>query len=158
MNFSDLVKSLSTYSPEKITFVGLGNELRGDDGAGLVFLEYLKKTEEFSKSNFINAKTNPENYLEKILDFKSEVVVIIDTARNAKQPGTIDWINPDSMELDSFSTHTFSVKMIENYIKQLQTVEFRYIGLEPYDTKFGSSLSPIIKRKLDNFFTKNRCQ
>lgn len=158
MNFSDLVKSLSTYSREKITFIGLGNELRGDDAAGLIFLEYLKKREEFSESNYINAGTNPENYLEKILDLESDVIVIIDTARNSKQPGVINWINPDSMELNNFSTHTFSVKMIENYLKQLQPITFRYIGIEPCNTEFGSSLSPVIKRKLDNFFIEDKCQ
>ena len=79
MNFMDFKKSI-TIPANEIVFVGLGNEARGDDAAGLLFLRELKKREEYRTSNFIAARTNPENYLECILEFQPELVVFIDAA------------------------------------------------------------------------------
>jgi len=64
MNFMHLTDELSKYYTDKIVFVGLGNELREDDGAGLEFVERLKSEKEFNKSHFIIVGRNPENYLQ----------------------------------------------------------------------------------------------
>jgi len=42
MNFTHLLDKISKFENSKIVFVGLGNELRGDDASGIEFLEKLK--------------------------------------------------------------------------------------------------------------------
>jgi len=46
MNFTQLTDELSKYDKDRIVFVGLGNELREDDGAGLELVERLKSKKE----------------------------------------------------------------------------------------------------------------
>ncbi len=153
MNFESFVKVFSSYSPEKIVFVGLGNELRGDDAAGLFFLERLKVKPEFCKSNFIIAGTNPENYLQKILDSGADVVVFIDAARSGAKPGTIGWIDTEKVVSVNISTHAFSVKMVEEFLEKYHPFKFMYLGIEPLTTKLGENVSSEILKNIDNFFT-----
>ncbi len=152
MNFENFVEVLSPYLPEKIVFVGLGNELRGDDAAGLLFLERLKVKPEFCKSNFIKAGTNPENYLQKILDYGAEIVVFIDAARSGAKPGTIGWIDPGKIDSVNISTHAFSIKMVEEFLDKYHPFKFMYLGIEPLTTKLGENVSSEILESIDNFF------
>ncbi len=152
MNFENFVEVLSPYFPEKIVFVGLGNELRGDDAAGLLFLERLKVKPEFCKSNFIKAGTNPENHLQKILDSGAEVVIFIDAARSGAKPGTIGWIDPGKIDSVNISTHAFSIKMVEEFLDKYHPFKFMYLGIEPLTTKLGENVSSEILESIDNFF------
>ena len=152
MNFENFVEVLSPYFHEKIVFVGLGNELRGDDAAGLLFLERLKVKPEFCKSNFIKAGTNPENYLQKILDSGAEVVIFIDAARSGAKPGTIGWIDPGKIDSVNISTHAFSIKMVEEFLDKYHPFKFMYLGIEPLTTKLGENVSSEILESIDNFF------
>ena len=152
MNFEDFTKVLKPYPPGEIIFIGLGNELRGDDVAGLLFLERLKTRPEFSGSNFIKAGTNPENYLQSILDSKAEVVIFIDAARSGKRPGTIDWIDPEKIFSIDISTHAFSIKMVEEFLQNHRSFAFMYLGIEPLKTKLSETVSSEILKSLDSFF------
>ena len=78
MNFKDFSLDLIDLNPCKITFVALGNELRGDDGISYYFLEKLKETNLFKDSAFLSVGTNPENYLDKIIEKDPELVIFID--------------------------------------------------------------------------------
>ena len=69
MNFNDLKKDLSGYPTDKIVFVGLGNQMRKDDAAGLIITEKIEKSAIFSSAHFIQAYTTPESHLEEILRY-----------------------------------------------------------------------------------------
>ena len=152
MNFENFVEVFSPYFHEKIVFVGLGNELRGDDAAGLLFLERLKVKPEFCKSHLIKAGTNPENHLQKILDSGAEVVVFIDAARSGVKPGTIGWIDPEKVNSVNISTHAFSIKMVEEFLEKYHPFKFMYLGIEPLTTKLGENVSLEILKNIDIFF------
>lgn len=153
MNFKDFAKELSSYNPENLIFVGLGNELCGDDAAGLVFLDKLEEFPDFAGSCFITARTNPENYLQKILDSKGRVVVFIDAARSGGKPGAISWIDPHHIDRLSISTHAFSLKMVELYLMNNRRFIFKYLGIEPLSTNKGDHLSSKILTHITAFFT-----
>ena len=78
MNFTTFKNALNQYRPSDIVFVGLGNEYRGDDAAGLIFFDRLRESQQFEFSHFVLARTNPENHLEEILSYKPKLVVFID--------------------------------------------------------------------------------
>jgi len=117
MSFDTWQKILEGADISKVVFVGLGNKYRQDDSAGLVLLSLLKETDYFKKANFINSGTNPENYLEQILMYGPELVVFIDAARFGGFPGEVKFIEQDQLNSVSISTHAFSIKMIEDFIK-----------------------------------------
>ena len=152
MNFKEFLKELSCYNPGEIIFVGLGNELRGDDAAGLLFIEKLKDIPGFTGSLFITARTNPENYLQKILDSKRNVIVFIDAVRFGGKAGEISWIDPHDIEHLSISTHAFSLKMVEQYLQNNRQFDFKYLGIEPLGTNNGDHLSSQVLTQMAVFF------
>jgi hydrogenase maturation protease len=154
MNFSAFKEALH-YPPEEIVFVGLGNMARGDDAAGLLFLRKLKKRNEFLASHFVEAGTNPENYLQKILDFTPRLVVFIDAAHCGRSFSDMFWIETDALDTAAISTHAFSIRMIEEYLKANAPLEVKYFGIQPEITAPGSPLSAAVKQSLEHFFNEN---
>jgi len=152
MNFDDLTKILKEYSPNDILFVGLGNDYRGDDGVGLFFLKRLQQCPQFSDSHFLAAGTNPENYLQKILDYEPHLLIFIDCAEWHSEPGTIDWLNSKTIDAVNISTHAFSMKLIENFLKFHQEIEIRYIGIHPFEKYLGKGMTLHLAQKIDEFF------
>jgi len=152
MNFMHLTDELSKYYTDKIVFVGLGNELREDDGAGLELVERLKSKKEFHKSHFIIAGRNPENHLQAILNYNPQIVIFIDAAEWNGNPGEIKKVNEDEISHTDFSTHTFSIKMIKEYQLNHQQMDFMFLGIQPLSTNFRRGLSDLVKIKLEAFF------
>jgi hydrogenase 3 maturation protease len=149
MNFSDLTQRLQPYAKEKIVFIGLGNTLRGDDAAGLILLKKIEQLSAFKNSHFISAGANPENYLQKILEINAEVVIFLDTAQMGLAPGTIAFVDSKSLAKNNFSTHTYSIAMVEEYLTMQQNLDFIYLGIEPVDTRINRPLSPAVRRGID---------
>ena len=155
MNFTHLINRLSKYSNDKIVFVGLGNDLRGDDLAGLVFIDTLKTKIVFSKSKFIIAGKNPENYLHEILESNPDVVVFIDAADWGGEPGEISLLEPDSLANIDFSTHAYSIKLVEQFLLLNRQMDFVYIGIQPKTTDFGKVMSLKVNHAITEFFIED---
>lgn len=152
MNFTHLTDELSGFRKDKIVFVGLGNELRADDAAGLELVEKIKSGNGFKTSHFILAGRNPENYLQTILDYNPDIVVFIDAAEWNGNPGDIKIFNDEDIGQSEFSTHTFSIKMIKDYLINQQQMKFIFIGIQPFRTNFEKSLSEPVQLAIKNFF------
>lgn len=152
MNFEDLLISLASFPFDKIVFVGLGSEICGDDSAGLVLLDMLKKRDEFKNSHFVIGGITPENHLAEMTKISATVCVFIDTVRHGNTPGDIALVDPSQVSRKGFSTHTFSIKMIEDFLKAHGYMQFLYIGIEPKSTAVGTLLSPEVQDGLSRFF------
>src|SRR4030042_350060 len=152
MTFKDLAKLLIEYPANKILFVGLGNEYRGDDGAGLVILNRIIRTSKFSKSVHINAGRNPENYLHDMLNCKVNVIVFIDSAFTGKNPGQISLLESSEIDKLKISTHSYSIKLIEEYLSAHCKIKFIYLIIEPETTGFIKQISDSVNRGIELFF------
>ena len=155
MNFTQLTDKLSKYNSNKIAFVGLGNELRGDDLAGLVFIDMLRTKTVFNKANFISAGKNPENHLQEILDYNPEAVIFIDAADWGGEPGEISLLEPESLANIDFSTHAYSIKLIEKFLSLNNQIDFIYIGIQPKTTDFGKEMTLQVNHAIKEFFTED---
>jgi hydrogenase 3 maturation protease len=152
MNFTHLTNELSIYQQDRIVFVGLGNEQREDDGAGLELVERLKSKKEFRKSQFIKAGRNPENYLQTILNCNPDIVVFIDAAEWNGSSGDVKIFNDEEIDQTEFSTHTFSIKMIKDYLLNQQPMNFMFIGIQPLRTNYNQGLSEPVQIAIEKFF------
>jgi len=155
MNFTQLIDRLSKHSNDKIVFVGLGNETRGDDFAGLVFIDALKTKTVFSQSGFIVAGTNPENYLQEILDYNPEAVVFIDAADWGGETGEISFLENESLANNDFSTHAYSIKLIEEFLLLNRRMDIVYIGIQTNPTTFRKEMSLQVNQAINEFFIDN---
>lgn len=152
MNFSEFVKPLSVYRPADLLFVALGNEYRGDDAAGLLFLDKLQETDSFAGAAFLKVFTNPENYLQQILDTKAKVIIFIDAARFGGDAGEIKWLDGYEIDTAGISTHAFSIRLVEKYLLNNRQFAFRYLGIEPLWTDVGDHISPLVLTNIAVFF------
>jgi hydrogenase 3 maturation protease len=152
MNFEIFKNDLEKYQPENIVFVGLGNELRGDDYAGILFLNELKKQKEFFNSTFLNAGTNPENYLYQLTESKADVIVFIDAVKTKSYTADVNWLEQDQIEMISVSTHSFSIKMLEQFINSRRHTEFKYVGISVSSFDYGRTISYKVIESIKNFF------
>lgn len=152
MNFTQLTDELSKYDKDRIVFVGLGNELREDDGAGLELVESLKSKKIFRKSHFLIARRNPENHLEAILNYNPQVVIFIDAAEWNGKPGEIKKFDQDEISQAEFSTHTFSITMIKDFLLIQKQMDFIFLGIQTLSTSYKQGLSELVKIKLEAFF------
>lgn len=152
MNFNDFKRELSAFANHQIIFIGLGNELRGDDGAGLLFLKHLKRAAEFQRSFFVYAGTNPENYLQTILDSKAQLAVFIDAARWGGKPGEITWLSAEQIDAVGISSHAYSIRLVEQYLKTEQDMTFKYLVIEPFTMQLNRACSPVVQKSIHKFF------
>lgn len=152
MNFDNLIEELKEYRREEILFVGLGNRYRGDDGAGLVLLEEIRKHEEFSQSKFIQAGRNPENHLSEIIQLKPGIVIFIDAADFSEEPGSISFLSSEQINLLGISTHAFSIKLIEKFLLNERQMEFRYLAIQPQSKELCEEISIAVSDSIKDFF------
>jgi hydrogenase 3 maturation protease len=152
MNLNDFKEALKDFPIHRITFVGLGNTMRADDAAGLIFLNRLYTSDFFNESFFIEAGTNPENYLQQIVDCPADLVVFIDAAEWGGLPGEISWLTPDKIDSIAISTHAFSIKMVEQYLLSERQFDFRYLVIQPKSMEIREGLSKSVSKSLDEFF------
>jgi len=128
--------------------------MRSDDGAGLILLQHLKQSKSFQNARFIEAGTNPENYLQAILDLNPQAVVFIDAARFGQPSGTIQWLTQQDLDQIQISTHAFSMTLVEDYIRAHQKVDFHYLGIQPETTALGTGLTTHVQENLDGFLVQ----
>lgn len=113
---------------EKLIILGIGNELKYDDGAGPFIVSRLSK--EISKENIIliNAQTVPENFTGKIRKENPSHIIIIDACLMGLNPGDYQIVNSDEFSNIGISTHSMSLSYFVKFLNQDNVI---FLGIEP---------------------------
>jgi hydrogenase 3 maturation protease len=131
--------------PRRVAVVGVGNELYGDDGAGVAIVQALKGRQLASEQLcLIEACQSPEAYTGVIRRFKPTHVLIVDCADMSAVPGTIDWLSWQSVDGMGASTHTFPLTLFATYLAAENGCEVLLLGIQPQDTLTGDGFSPAV--------------
>jgi hydrogenase 3 maturation protease len=133
----------------KIVVVGIGNEFRGDDAAGLVVIERLDKILKKKPSILITTIIGgpaPENVTGEIIRQAPSHIILVDAATLNQQPGEVSVIDTNDIAGTSFSTHTLPIKILTDYLKSRHKCEIIVIGIEPACVDFGSKMSKEVRR------------
>jgi hydrogenase 3 maturation protease len=130
----------------KVTIVGIGNVLKGDDGLGPILSERLKTVLDIP---CINVGSAPENYIGKIAGESPDTVLFIDATHLDRPPGTFEILNSNELRHMGFSTHDISpgfyIEMLESQIPG----RIFLLGIQPEQTTLGTGLSPTVSKTLD---------
>ena len=135
---------------DNVIFIGIGNTLRGDDGAGAICAQRLK-----GKINIIEAATTPENYLSKIIKENPSEVWIIDCLDFGASPG--QWKIFKSGELSSdhmFFTHNLSLELFCDYLRNNIAAPIFILGIQPKSTRLSENLSKEVEATLGEIEAK----
>lgn len=134
---------------ERVAIVGIGNILRGDDGLGPELIRMLKGSFP-QKGRFLLLDTGeaPENYLEKIVQYQPDTILLVDALDFAESPGSMTIIDRSELQESGLSTHNASIKLTMNYLNSRAKCDVLLLGIQPANLEMGSSLSEPIKLAL----------
>jgi len=138
----DLQKLLSQPG-KKILFVGIGNLLKSDDGAGVYISRRIRETENISA---LTVEMCIENYIGKINSLQPDILVLIDCADMGEPPGTIKLLKLDEIKDFTTNTHNISLKKISDFFN----AQVFILGIQPLSVAFGEKISYIVARSAKN--------
>lgn len=152
-----LRKLLNEIKNKKIVFVGLGNQLRKDDGVGVYILEKLKDILQKENFYFISAGISLENYLSKIVNLKPEVVLIFDALRdNTENKSEFLLLTEKELSNFTFSTHNISLPTIIEFMSEMSKQQdgfapkFYVLAIKVEDTTLGEQLETATLNRANN--------
>ena len=142
--------------------IGVGNDLRGDDSAGLLVARTLLEDEAITNMPnllVVEGGPAPENHTGKIRAFQPDLVLIIDAANINESPGTIQWIPLESIDGMSASSHSLPLSVLTHYLKLELGCDAAILGIQPEQNGIGSEITPFVRAavndivaEISNFF------
>lgn len=133
----------------RVAFLGIGNELNGDDAAGVWLSRRLLSLKvSCDRLLFFDCGQVPENSLSTLRKFRPDLVVLMDAADFGGEPGEVRWIDPQATTGFSASSHTLPFSVLSKYlIKELGCV-VRVLGIQPLSLEFDAGLSSPVRNSL----------
>ncbi len=125
--------------------IGIGNELRGDDAAGIVLVE---KLQEGGYPTALNVYGNPENYLRKISEMSGKSRLWIDIINWGGKPGEFRIIESGEINHFAVSTHNFSPVVLFSFLKEFRDIPDYFLGIQPESMQLGRPVSPGVEKTI----------
>jgi hydrogenase 3 maturation protease len=174
-----LRQKLASYPRPSIAILGIGNELRGDDAAGVIIARELHELSSGGSHAgiadrdvgvsllpaaptemsaipvweppllIIEAGAAPEAFTGRLRRFDPDLVLMIDAAQMDQLPGTIRLIEWQDTIGLSASTHTLPLNVIAQYLVAELGCEVAVIGIQPDANTFDTPLSPAVQRAVE---------
>ncbi|MCU0455673.1 MAG: hydrogenase maturation protease [Bacteroidales bacterium] len=146
------LKELLSQTDRSILFVGIGNVLRKDDGAGVYISRRIRKS---GNVDTLTVEASIENYIGKINSINPAILVLIDSMDTGSPPGSAILLPVEQLTDITFNTHNISLKNIS----QLFSSEVYVLGIQPVSIDFGENISylvRIISDEIINLINKRR--
>jgi len=149
-----LYEHLRKFRGSRTLIVGIGNVLKGDDGAGPLVCEQLGRVK--ICADLIDTGTVPENYIQPIIKKAPKNLLVIDAIDFGAPPGTIKIFKPEQLNSHAISTHTLSprlfVDMVCQNIKRApalrESLDVYFVGIQPAQIQLGQSISPQVSQAI----------
>ena len=141
-----LFEQLRKFCGSRTLIVGIGNILKGDDGAGPFVCERLERVKVCAE--LINAGTVPENYIQQIIKKAPKNLLVIDAIDFGALPGTIRIIKPEQLNSNVISTHTLSPRLFVDMVCQNIKLDVYFVGIQPAQVQLGQSISPQVSQAI----------
>lgn len=126
----------------RAAIVGVGNRLRGDDGAGSRVAERLEGA---VGALVFDAETVPENYLGALLEAGVGTVLFVDAADHGAPAGACCLAPARDLAARGASTHAPSIALLAGLLAA-RGIDAWLLGIQPATTAPGATLSPAVER------------
>lgn len=128
---------------KRIAVLGVGNDLRTDDGLGLFIVEGLKGIE--SPNIMVeNVGSVPEAFARPLADFGAERVIMVDAADMLKPPGHIELVIKERIGGIPLSTHRMPLSILMQHLENQTGGLAILLAVQPKSIQFGEGLTPEI--------------
>jgi hydrogenase 3 maturation protease len=138
--------------PPRVAIVGIGNQLRNDDAAGMLAARKIMHREYAADARHllvIQAGHAPENVTGELRGFAPNLILLIDAAEMRDIPGAICWVPIQSIEGMSASTHSLPLSMLARYLTLELHCMVALIGIQPKSNDFGETVSVEVLKAID---------
>ena len=132
---------------DRIKIIGVGNEWRGDDGAGVAVARALR---EKALAGITVLEATGEGAALMAAWQDAEMVILVDAVRSGAEPGKVHHFDAREQELPTdffhYSTHAFSVAEAVELARVLDQLPPQVIvyGVEGKTYEAGAGLSPEV--------------
>ena len=138
----------------RIAIVGIGNQYRCDDAAGILIARTLSQYE-FATEHILICEAGhaPENITGELRKFAPNLVLLVDAAEMGKEPGTIEWIREEEIDGMSASTHSLPLSMLALYLRMELNCKVSLLGIQPKSNEVGETVSEEVLGTIDEVVT-----
>lgn len=151
MSFESQLEGFLSNS-EKLIVLGVGNDLKCDDGVGPFIIKRLKE-EDIEDENliFINAETVPENFTGKLRKENPTHIIIVDACLMNGNPGDMQIVDKDDFSNIGISTHSMSLSYFVKYLEKDNDFKIIFVGIEPESLDYGENLTENVEKTAFDF-------
>ncbi|MEM2878572.1 MAG: hydrogenase 3 maturation endopeptidase HyCI [Candidatus Hadarchaeales archaeon] len=155
VSFDKSIRDLAEFvrGASRLAIVGVGSDIRGDDGAGVAVLRELRKKLGSGRALLVEGGVSPESVTGKLRKFSPSHVVLIDAADFGGVAGEIRVIEPDAISGVSVSTHAMSLSILSEYIVRELGSKVILIGIQPSHAGFKRRMSAEVSRSVSELAT-----
>ena len=141
-----------------LAILGVGNDLRGDDGAGVAFLHTLSLRCGETNPNWLllEACAAPENFTGVLRRFEPDVVCMVDAVHMRIEPGSIAVLDIDQIDGFSASTHMMPLSLMSEYLHRELGCTVQILGIQVKQVDWNAplddqekTLSPEVQAGVD---------
>lgn len=133
MEWTDPVASAVEMS-DKLMIFGIGNEIMGDDAAGVLIARELRMLlqgcDHGQFAEVLVAGTNPENFSGLVRQKKPDLVIFIDAADMGRPVGEIVFLSHQDMHSMMHSTHTMPLSFLGSYLEKITGTKVIALGIQ----------------------------
>ena len=142
---SDLGCFFRERAGKRIALVGIGNTLRGDDGAGSLLARRLLAR---GIRSVLDGGGAPENNAAGAVAMKPDTVLLVDAARFGGEPGEARLFGSGEIHGGTLSTHGAPLALFARYLAAQCGCEVMFLGIQPGNTAVASSVSLPVEATL----------
>ena len=121
--------------------LGIGNPLRGDDGAGVYAALHLQA----GGWQAVDCGTAPENFTGVVRRVHPDLLLLVDAAEMGLPPGEFRVVPKDMIEDVAFGTHHLPLSHLMEFLSDAAG-EIRFIGIQPVVVEDREGLSPGVEK------------
>lgn len=138
---------------EKLIVLGVGNELKCDDGVGPYIIKKLNENtvENNDRLLFIDAHTVPENFTGKIRKENPTHLIIVDACLMGGEPGDMKIVDKDDFASIGISTHSMSLSFFVKYLERDTDFGIIFVGIEPESMDYADTPTLRVENTANEF-------
>jgi hydrogenase maturation protease len=149
MNEQDNIRALETrLAGKRWGVVGVGNVLKGDDGAGPTLVALLAARG--AAFPHVDACEVPENYGGWVVKQSLEAVVFVDAVDFGGAAGEWRLIPFEDLMLSASNTHRLSLHFLIHHLTERWKGDAILAGVQPKNMKLGEGLSPEVAAGIES--------
>jgi hydrogenase 3 maturation protease len=133
----------------RLALVGIGNELNGDDAAGVLISRKLTPALKESPSiKIFEAGQALENITGALIRFKPDTILFMDAVSIGAMAGSIQFLDWQLSEGFSASTHSLPLGVVIRYLLHEHTCRIHLLGIQVADTATDVPVSPQVRKSI----------